>query len=89
MPGKENVAADQELRLMKYRCNWMLNPQVFNQIQQAMGPLQIDLFVSRLTKQFPMFYSWRPDPEAQGTNTFNQDWSQKRGFAYGVLLHIV
>ena len=28
-----------------------------------------------------MFYSWKPDPEAQGMDAFNQDWSQKRGFA--------
>ena len=81
LPGKENVAADQESRLMKDRCDWMLNPQVFSQIQQAMGLLQIDLFASRLTKQLPIFYSWRPDPEAQGTDAFNQDWSQRRGFA--------
>ena len=81
LPGKENVAVDQESRLMKDRCDWMLNPQVFSQIQQAMGPLQIDLFASRLTKQLPIFYSWRPDPEAQGTDAFNQDWSQRRGFA--------
>jgi len=81
LPGIENVAADQESRLMRDRCDWMLNPQVFSQIQQVMGPLQIDLFASRLTKQLPTFYSWRPDPEAQGTDAFNQDWSQERGFA--------
>ena len=43
----------------------MLNPQVFEQLQQTMGPLHIDLFASQLTKQLPMFYSWRPDLEAQ------------------------
>ena len=46
-----------------------------------MGPLQIDLFASQLTKQLPTFYSWRADPEAQGTDAFDQDWSQMRGFA--------
>ena len=81
LPGKENVAADQESRVMKDRCDWMLNPVVFNQIQQVMGAVQIDLFASRLTKQLPTFYSWRPDPEALGTDAFNQDWSQRRGFA--------
>ena len=82
LPGKDNLAVDQESRLMRDHCDWMLNPQVFNQIQLQMGPLQIDLFASRLTKQLPTFYSWRPDPEAQGTDAFNQDWSQMRGFAH-------
>ena len=46
-----------------------------------MGPLEIYLFASQLTKQLSKFYSWRPDPEAQGTDAFHQDWSQMRGFA--------
>ena len=46
-----------------------------------MGPLQTDLFASRLTKQLPSFFSWRPDPEATVTNAFNQNWAQRRGFA--------
>ena len=45
------------------------------------GATRIDLFASRLTKQIPQFYSWRPDPEAQGTDAFNQDWLKMRGFA--------
>ena len=81
LPGKDNVIADQESRSMKDRCDWMLNPLVFKQIHLQMGPLEVDLFASRLTKQLPIFYSWRPDPEAQGTDAFRQDWSQMRGFA--------
>ena len=81
LPGKDNLVANQESRSMKDRCDWMLNPVMFNQIQLQMGPLEIDLFASRLTKQPPQFYSWRPDPEAQGTDAFNQDWSKMRGFA--------
>ena len=30
LPGKENTVADQESRTMRDRCNWMLNPRVFN-----------------------------------------------------------
>ena len=59
----------------------MLNSLVFKQIHLQMGPLEVDLFASQLTKQLPRFYSWRPDPEAQGTDAFHQDWSQMRGFA--------
>ena len=81
LSGKDNVVVDQESRSMKDRCDWMLNPVVFNQIQLQMGTLEINLFAPRLTKQLPSFYSWRPDPEAQGTDAFCQDWSQMRGFA--------
>ena len=45
LPGKDNITADRESR-SKDHCDWMLNPQIFNQIQRQMGPLQIDLFAS-------------------------------------------
>ena len=53
-------------------------PKVFQQICQSLGPLQIDLFASRLTKQLPHYYSWRPDPEAEATDAFTQNWAQAR-----------
>ena len=81
LPGHLNVIADQESRSMRDRCDWMLNPKVFQTIQAAMGPLEVDLFATRLTNQLPRFYSWRADPEAVATNAFLQDWSQFRGFA--------
>ena len=58
----------------------MLNPQIFYQINLCMGPLEIDLFASRLTKQLLRFCGWRPDP-TWVTDAFNQDWSQIRGYA--------
>ena len=45
--------ADQESRASRDRCDWMLNSHVFNQIQSLMGPCEIDLFASHLTKQLP------------------------------------
>ena len=32
-------------------------------INQLWGPLEVDLFASRLTTQLPRFYSLRPDPQ--------------------------
>ena len=81
LPGHLNVTADQELWLVRDRCDWMLSPHVFQKIQQSMGPLEVDLFASRLTRQPPHFYSWREDPEAAATDAFMQDWSHLRGFA--------
>ena len=79
VPRKDNITADRESRSTKDCCDWMLNLQVFQQIQLLMGPLQTDLFAFRLMKQLPNFYSWRPDPEATVTDAFNQDWAQTIG----------
>ena len=40
---------------------------------------QVDLFATRLTTQCSRYFSWQPDPYAQATDTFIQDWSQVRG----------
>jgi len=48
-------------------------------MQEKVGPLEVDLFASCLTKQLPQFYSWRADPEAAATDAFMQDWSQSLG----------
>ena len=83
LPGQQNVLADHESRSLRDQCGWMINPQLFCQIQDQLGPCQIDLFASRLTRQLPMarYYSWRIDPEAEATDAFTQDWSHHKGFA--------
>ena len=58
LPGKLNQIADIESRTVRDRCDWMLNPVVFQRILTRMGPLEVDLFGSRLIKQLPRFYSW-------------------------------
>jgi len=63
----------------------MINPPVFQQIQHSVGPFQIILFASRLTKQLTHFYNWRPDPEAEATDAFTQNWAQVRGYANPVI----
>ena len=37
----------------------MIHPELFVRIHQEMGPLDVDLFASRLTYQLPRFYSWK------------------------------
>jgi len=81
LPGHLNTIADQESRSTQDRCDWMLNPDILQRLHQTMGPLEVDLFATRLTRQLPHFYSWRPDPEATATDAFMQDWSQQRGYA--------
>ena len=81
LPGQQNVLADHESRSRKDRCDWMINPHLFHQIQDQLGPCQVDLFASRLTRQLPRYFSWRIDPEAEAVDAFKQDWSHYRGFA--------
>ena len=79
IPGKENTIADAESRVFRDRWDWKLNPELFAMIQQRFGPLEIDLFASRVSNQLPRFYSWRPDPEAEARDAFKQFW---RGSCY-------
>lgn len=58
-----------------------LNPDIFMRIDTLMGPIEVDLFASRLTAQCPAYFSWRPDPYTIATDALVQDWTHIRGFA--------
>jgi len=77
--GQLNSQANEESRTARDHCDWKLKPSVFQQIEAALGPLEVGLFGSCLTKQIPRFYSWRPDPEAEATDTFLQNWAAYQG----------
>ena len=53
IPGVSNTIAGNESRLEGDQSNWMLARSVFLKINQALGPLEVDLFASRLTHQLP------------------------------------
>jgi len=53
IPGVVNVEADAESRSIQDRTDWKLPPELFLQINQKWGPLQVDLFASRLSTQLP------------------------------------
>ena len=81
LAGVLNTIADNESRVMKDRSDWKLCPSVFQQINQRLGPLEVDLFASRLTYQLQHYVSWRPDPMAVATDAFTLDWAELRGYA--------
>ena len=81
LPGRLNQLADQESREMKDRSDWKLDRETFLRINKRYGPLEVDLFASRLTHQCPRYFSWRPDPFAEATDAFLQDWTRLKGFA--------
>lgn len=68
-------------RCLEDRSDWKLCPAIFRQITQRLGPLEVDLFASRLTFQLDQYVSWRPDPMAMTTDAFTLDWAELRGFA--------
>jgi hypothetical protein len=51
LSGTQNVQADMESRQVRGTSNWMLNGEIFKQINQKWGPLEIDLFADRLKAQ--------------------------------------
>ena len=82
IPGIQNVEADRESRVFLDSSDWKLHPGVFNRLHQKWGPLNIDLFASRLSYQLDQFVSWRPDPLAIHTDAFTLDWATFRGYAF-------
>ena len=60
----------------------MLNQEIFRRINHLWGPLEVDLFATRLSAQLPRFYSWKPKPLAEKVDAFLQDWSVVRGYAH-------
>ena len=81
LPGVLNSTADAESRTMLDRTDWKLHPAIFRDINNQFGPIEVDLFASRLTSQCQHYFSWRPDPYAAATDAFLQDWSTGLGFA--------
>ena len=81
LPGSQNIIADAESRVATSRTDWKLNPAIFAQTNQLFGPLEVDLFATRLSTQCQCFFSWRPDPYAEATDAFLQNWTHLRGYA--------
>ena len=52
-----NIRADQESRVFLDQHDWKLDPLLFAERNQPWGPLEVDLFATRLSSQLPQFYS--------------------------------
>ena len=55
IPGVNNTRADLLSRSVVDRHDWQLNPEVFREIDTLWGPLSVDLFVSRISRQTEIF----------------------------------
>ena len=81
--GKCNVAADRQSREINTNTEWMLNPTLLN---KALDKLQacpdVDMFASRLNKQFSRYISFRPDPGAYLVDAFSAQWNKLNGYYF-------
>ena len=82
IPGILNVNADREFRSHLDSSDWKLCPAVFQALQNKWGPVDIDLFASRLTNQLPHFVSWKPDPQSEAVDAFSLQWNKVKGSAF-------
>ena len=82
LPGVLNTQADIASRHFHDSSEWLLSPQVFQQICQVWGRSDMDLFASRLFHQVPAYMAWRPDPYSQATNALQQKWAHPSPYAF-------
>ena len=61
----------------------MIDPQVLKHAltKLAFTP-EIDLFASRVNKQFPLYASYKPDPKALAIDAFTMQWTNLKLYAF-------
>ncbi|KAJ1172815.1 hypothetical protein NDU88_004657 [Pleurodeles waltl] len=82
IPGKVNKVADWNSRHLRDPSDWHLHPRIFQFLNHLWGPSKIDLFAFHLNTHIPLFFSWRPDPNALCSDAFLQDWKGDVHFAF-------
>jgi len=84
LPGSTNLVADMESRKHSTKhTEWMLNPNVLScALKQLNYVPVIDLFASRLNKQFNSYCSFRPDPDAKYIDAFSVSWSNEKFYCF-------
>ena len=73
--GVENVEADKLSRKFNEDLEWTLNKSAFSKVNDIFGPLQVDMFASRLNKQLDKYVSRLPEPFAWQIDAFSLNWN--------------
>ena len=77
-PGTLNTRPRKVSREMKnLSSQWILNKPIFQKLIQALGPVDVDLFASRLCRQIWKYISWHPDSHAWMVDAFQINWTPK------------
>jgi hypothetical protein len=83
IPGKNNIVADFESRRNQRESEWMINKVSLSAaLQHLKVSPDIDLFASRINKQFPRYVSYRPDPDAEAIDAFSLTWENLNFYAF-------
>lgn len=79
LQGKLNVVVDEESRAGPDAGDWRLKPSVFKKVQGIWWS-RVDVFASHWNAQLSSYMSWRPQPQAMGTNAFSFNWKSLSGY---------
>ena len=89
IPGRLNIAANEESRKTESRTEWKLNRNIsyrkitkYHMLEYFQYNPKIDLFASRLNTQLLRFFLYRPDPFAEVTNAFSVSWKNKKFYCF-------
>uniref|UniRef100_A0AC34F4H4 Reverse transcriptase domain-containing protein n=1 Tax=Panagrolaimus sp. ES5 TaxID=591445 RepID=A0AC34F4H4_9BILA len=82
IPGVSNVEADLESRRFKECCEWSITPQAAKTLFDKWGIPEVDLFASRLNHKCDRYFSFNPDPNAEGTDAFAHNWKDLNAYAF-------
>ena len=83
IPGKDNIIADRESRNKNVDTEWMLNPRFLKLALNYFNFLPcIDIFASRINKQFNTYVSYKPDPYAKHIDAFTITWSTEDFYCF-------
>uniref|UniRef100_A0A914YL49 Reverse transcriptase domain-containing protein n=1 Tax=Panagrolaimus superbus TaxID=310955 RepID=A0A914YL49_9BILA len=82
IPGVSNIEADLESRRFKECCEWSLASQTVKILFDKWGIPEVDLFASRLNHKCDRYFSFNPDPNAEGTDAFAHNWKDFNAYAF-------
>lgn len=79
LAGHKNVTAD-TLSRSPDRHNWMLNPRLFQILEDKWGPHSVDRFATFQNTQIPRFNSLFLDVGSEAIDAFTQNWGQENNY---------
>ena len=75
VPGKNNIEADQQSRILQDAMKWKIHPLIFHKVFDKVGKPAIVLFTSRINRQVKRYVSWHPEWEAMIVNVISLTWN--------------
>ena len=88
IPGSSNCRGDKESKdFCSEDTEWTIDPTLLGKALDALNfKPKIDLFASRLNRHFPIYCSFKPDPDASYIDAFTLSWSDKHFYCFPPLV---